>query len=59
MLIKLVLKNCVTSIEDSAWTKKELELTFSLNQAYSITSLYSAIVPHRFFYRYIPHGKFW
>ena len=36
MLIKLVLKNCVTSIEDSAWTKKELELTFSLNQAYSI-----------------------
>ena len=28
-LIKLVLKNCQSSIEDCEWTKKELELSFS------------------------------
>ena len=35
-LIKLVLKNCLTSIEDCEGTKKELELFFSPNQVDSI-----------------------
>ena len=34
--MKLVLKNCLTSIEDCESTKKELELIFSANQVYSI-----------------------
>ena len=35
-LIKLVLKNCLTSTEDCEWTKKEIGLIFSPNQVYSI-----------------------
>ena len=35
-LIKLVLKNCLTSIEECELTKKELELSFSPSQGYSI-----------------------
>ena len=31
-LIKLVLKNCLTSIEDCEWTKAELQLIFLPNQ---------------------------
>ena len=35
-MIKLIMKNSLTSIEDCEWTKKELELIFSTNQIYSI-----------------------
>ena len=49
--MKLVLKNCLTSIENCEWTKKELELRFSPNQFYRVQlkTVYSAVVPHLFF----------
>ena len=53
-LIKLVMKNCLTSIEDCEWTKKELELICSPNQVKSLLS-YSGTP---FFHRYLPHSKF-
>ena len=62
-MVKLAMKNCVTSIEDCVLTKKELELIFHQNkfivfEKVQLKKNYSAIVPH-FFHRYIMHGKFW
>ena len=55
-LIKLVLKICLTSIEDCEWTKKELELSFSpikfiVFKRVRLKKFYSAIVPHLLFWQ--------
>ena len=61
-LIKLVLKICLTAIEDCKWTKKEFELSFSpvniiVFKRELLKNVYSAIVPDIFFHRYI-QGNF-
>ena len=44
-LIKLVLKNCLTSTEDCEWTKKEPELIFSPNK---VSSIQKSVIKKRF-----------
>ena len=52
--MELILKHCLTSIEDCEWTDKELAVIFSSNQVYSVLKS----VTKKSLLRYSPTSSF-